>query len=97
MRIACHSNCKAADGQALHITGYEVSVAHVSQLLTLDHVSSDAAGYTGYQYMQGLPFMRKANAKRAKQVKQRRAAQPVRDDNPEEWLKGTNFAKVRQP
>ena len=56
---------------------------------------SPAAGYTGYQYMQGLPFMRKANAKRAKQSKQRRAAQPVREANPEEWLKGTNFAQVR--
>ena len=53
------------------------------------------AGYVAYSYAKELPFMRKAQAKRAKQSKQKRAAMPVKESNPEEWLQGTNFAKVR--
>ena len=52
------------------------------------------AGYAGWNYVQGLPMMRKANIKRAKASKLRASQQPARDANPGEWLQGTNFAKV---
>ena len=47
-----------------------------------------------WHYVQQLPYMRKANIKRAKASKYRASQQPKREANPEEWLQGTNFAKV---
>ena len=52
------------------------------------------AGYAGWHYVQQLPYMRKANIKRAKASKYRASQQPKRETNPGEWLQGTNFAKV---
>ena len=65
-----------------------------SLILTCGLMSLLGAGYAGWHYVQQLPYMRKANIKRAKASKYRASQQPKRETNPGEWLQGTNFAKV---